>query len=74
MIGIYRDYYYAEREARNNSGVVDNEITSRLTQGQNKLEMIVTKNRHGNIGEVNLYCVLSRMFIDNPNQDYRGRK
>jgi replicative DNA helicase len=74
VIGIYRDYYYAEREARNNSGVVDNDITARLTEGQNKLEMIVTKNRHGNIGEVNLYCVLSRMFIDNPNQDYRGRK
>ena len=73
VIGIYRDFYYAEREARNARGN-DNDLTARLTEGQNKLEMIVTKNRHGNIGEVNLYCELSRMFIDNPNQDYRSRK
>lgn len=71
VIGMYRDYYYAEREARAAKGD-DQELQSRLLDGQNKLEFLVLKNRHGNIGKVDLYCELSRMFIDNRGNDYRG--
>lgn len=72
VISVYRDYYYAEREARAKQGE-DQDLSNRLIAGKNLVELNILKNRFGQVRNVDLFTDLSRMFIDNMAQDYRGQ-
>lgn len=69
VITVYRDYYYAEAEAK-----ACNELTESLQRrldNQNEIELGVVKNRFGPTGNVRLFTDLSRMLVDNLARDYR---
>jgi len=69
VLGLYREAYYAATATANNPA----EQSELLEKANSKrLEIRVLKNRRGRTGKAELFCDVSRMFVDNWGQDYRG--
>lgn len=58
MIGLYRESYYLDRK----QGLSDEEV-ARMLDSQHVIEVIVLKQRQGEIGPVRLFCSMGCNFI-----------
>jgi replicative DNA helicase len=65
VVFTYRDAYYLQRQARR-SAVAEADRMAELAECQNRLEMIVAKNRQGPIGTVDCWADMAFNVVRDP--------